>query len=43
MLFPHGNHNTILIANLAEYTAAVEEFLRETGLTVALPVRPTAE
>ncbi len=37
LLFPHGDHNTIQVANLAEYTAAVEEFLRETGLTVALP------
>lgn len=37
VLFPNGNHNTILFANYPEYLREVNLFLDETGVTVAPP------
>ena len=36
VVFPHGNHNSILMANLPAYSTAVWTFLRDIGMT-ALP------
>lgn len=32
VMFPRGNHNTILTANVTEYVRAVSEFLQRTGI-----------
>jgi pimeloyl-ACP methyl ester carboxylesterase len=32
VVFPEGNHNTILHANYVEYLREVSEFLRQTGV-----------